>query len=106
MVQQYGSEYIGSKLSSHGLRFHNWPGPGEDAADHFGLSHAVIVPANARRVFVGGQIGIADDGSIPQDVAEEADIAFEHVGRALKAAGFGDDAWEYVYKVRQVRRTW
>lgn len=99
MAENYGSEYTSSKLTSHGLRFYNWPGAGEQAAEHFGLSHAVIIPANARRVLIGGQLGIRDNGSIPTDPEEEADIAFEHVERALKAAGLGDDAWEYVYKV-------
>ncbi|KAJ5807629.1 YjgF/Yer057p/UK114 family [Penicillium robsamsonii] len=37
--------------------------------------------------------------SIPSYPSEEAEIAFEHVDRALNAAGFGDDAWEYVDKV-------
>ncbi|KAF4765515.1 hypothetical protein N7455_004065 [Penicillium solitum] len=99
MPQNYGSEYTGSKLTSHGLKFHNWPGAGEQAAEHFGLSHAVIIPANARRILIGGQLEIRDDGSIPTDPAEEAEIAFEHVERALKAAGVGDNAWEYVYKI-------
>lgn len=99
MPQNYGSEYTGSKLTSHGLKFHNWPGTSEQAADHFGLSHAVIVPANARRILIGGKLGIRDDGSIPTDPVEEADIAFQHVERALKATGIGDTAWEDVYKV-------
>jgi hypothetical protein len=30
---------------------------------------------------------------------EEADIVFEHVELALKAAGVGDDAWKYAFKV-------
>ncbi|KAJ5355653.1 hypothetical protein N7517_010262 [Penicillium concentricum] len=99
MSQNYGSEYTGSTLIAHGFKFYNWPGAGEQAAEHFGLSHAVITPANARRVLIGGQLGIRDDGSIPTDPAEEAEIAFEHVERALKAAGFGADAWEHVYKI-------
>ncbi|KAJ5951676.1 YjgF/Yer057p/UK114 family [Penicillium vulpinum] len=99
MSPNYGPEYTASKLTTHGLKFYNWAGAGEQAAEHFGLSHAVIIPANARRVLIGGQLGIRDDGTIPTDPAEEADIAFEHVERALKAAGFGDDAWEYVYKI-------
>lgn len=91
--------YTGSKLCNHAVEFHNWPGAGEKAANHFGLSHAVVIPANARRVLVGGQLGLRDDGSVPTDPAEEVDIAFEHVQHALQAAGLGDDAWEYVYKV-------
>ena len=88
-----------SKLVSHGFQFRNWPGAGEEAAAHFGLSHAVIVPANARTIIVGGQIGIRDDGTIPTDLAEEVAEAFDHVERALRAAGLGEDAWEHVYSV-------
>ena len=72
---------------------------GEEAAAQFGLSHAVILPPNARTILVGGQVGIADDGSVPTSVTEEVDLAFAHVEKALKAAGLGDDAWEHVYKV-------
>lgn len=66
----------------------------------FGLSHAVVLPANARRIIVGGQVGIRDDGSIPEDPAEQLTEAFSHVKKALQAAGLGDDAMDYVYKVR------
>lgn len=52
-----------------------------------------------RTVIVGGQVGIADDGSVPEDLTAEVREAFEHVGRALRATGLGEDAWEYVYKV-------
>lgn len=89
-----------SKLSSYGFQFRNWPGAGEESAASFGLSHAVIVPPNARTVIVGGQLGIKDDGTVPTDLAEEVTIAFDHVEKSLKAAGLGDDAWEHVYSVR------
>lgn len=88
-----------SVLNSHGFTFWNWPGAGEDAAKHFGLSHAVIRPANAATIIVGGQVGIRDDGRVPKDVYEEVDEVFKHVERALKSAGLGEDAWEHVYKV-------
>ncbi|KAK7708716.1 hypothetical protein SLS57_008933 [Botryosphaeria dothidea] len=89
----------GSKLCSHGFSFRNWPGPGEEAAAGFGLSHAVIIPPNARTVVVGGQVGFKDDGTVPSDLASEVEEAFEHVERALRAAGLGEDAWEHVYKI-------
>lgn len=90
---------MASKLSEFGFQFRNWPGAGEKAAEHFGLTHAVVVPANARTVIVGGQLGIRDDGTVPEDLTEEVEEAFEHVERALKAAGLGDDAREHVYSV-------
>ncbi len=73
------SESSESKLTAHGFQFRNWPGPGEAAAAHFGLSHAVIVPPNARTVIIGGQLGIRDDGTVPEDIAEEVAEAFDHV---------------------------
>ncbi|KAK3322784.1 Endoribonuclease L-PSP/chorismate mutase-like protein [Apodospora peruviana] len=88
-----------SKLSSYGFEFRNWPGAGEKAAAHFGLSHAVIVPASTRTIIVGGQLGIRDDGTVPADLAEEVAVAFDRVEQSLKAAGLGDDAWEHVYSV-------
>ncbi|KAH8894016.1 YjgF-like protein [Thozetella sp. PMI_491] len=86
-----------SKLEQHGFRFVNWPG-GEQPAEMFGISHAVIVPPNAKTVVVGGQLGIRLDGTIPTSLEEEVVEAFDHVERALKACGLGEDAWEYVYK--------
>jgi enamine deaminase RidA (YjgF/YER057c/UK114 family) len=88
-----------SKLEALGVKFANWPG-GEAAAESFGISHAVILPPNARTVVVGGQLGIREDGSVPESLEDEVTEAFEHVERSLKAAGLGDDAWEYVYEVR------
>lgn len=92
-----------SKLVAHGFSFSNWVG-GEEAAEQFGISHAVTLPPNARTIIVGGQLGIKDDGTVPQNVEDEVKEAFEHVLRSLKAAGLGDDAWEYVYSVRLPRR--
>lgn len=92
-------DYKESKLSSYGLQFRNWPGPGEEAADQFGLSHAVIVPAGSDRIIVGGQVGLKADGSVPSELKDEISEALEHVERALKAAGLGADAWEHVYQV-------
>lgn len=86
-----------SKLEALGVKFVNWPG-GEAAAESFGISHAVILPSNVRTIIVGGQLGIKDDGSVPEDLEEQVTEAFDHVGRSLKAAGLGEDAWEYVYE--------
>ncbi|CAG9998478.1 unnamed protein product [Clonostachys byssicola] len=90
---------MASKLAAHGFEFHNWAG-GEEAAEGFGISHAVVVPANARTIVISGQVGIRDDGTIPSDLEEQITEAFDHVERSLKAAGLGEDAWEYVYSVK------
>ncbi|KAI8680891.1 Endoribonuclease l-psp family protein [Fusarium keratoplasticum] len=90
---------MASKLSEYGFEFHNWAG-GQEGADMFGLSHAVIVPKDVRRVILSGQVGIKDDGTVPTDLGEEIREAFEHVLLSLKAAGLGDDAFEHVYSVQ------
>lgn len=91
-----------SILTNYGLKFRNWAGPGEEAADFFGLSHAVVIPLGneASRVLISGQLGIRDDGSVPSDLKDEIIGVFEALGRALRSAGFGDDAWEHIVKVR------
>lgn len=88
-----------SKLNGHGFSFWNWPGAGEAAAEMFGLSHAVIIPANAATIVVGGQVGLKDDGKVPESIEDEVFEAFDHVEKALIAAGLTENAWEYVYKV-------
>ncbi|KAF1841292.1 YjgF-like protein [Cucurbitaria berberidis CBS 394.84] len=88
-----------SKLCAHGFQFRNWPGAGEEAAARMGISHAVILPPNARTIIVAGQVGIRDDGTVSENLSEEVETAFEHVDKALKVAGLGDDAWEHIYKI-------
>jgi enamine deaminase RidA (YjgF/YER057c/UK114 family) len=89
---------VESKLIPYGFRFVNWPG-GEGPAEAFGISHAVVVPPQARTVVVGGQLGIREDGTVPENIEEEIREAFDHVLRALKAVGLGENAWEFVYSV-------
>jgi enamine deaminase RidA (YjgF/YER057c/UK114 family) len=48
-------------------------------------SHATLVPPGARWLYMSGQVGIAPDGAIPDDVAEQAEICFRNI-RALLAA--------------------
>ncbi|KAJ4314591.1 hypothetical protein N0V84_008815 [Fusarium piperis] len=89
---------MASKLSKYGFEFHNWDG-GQGEADLFGLSHAVIVPKDARRIILSGQVGIKADGTVPEDLGEEIREAFRHVFLSLKAAGLGDDAFEHIYSL-------
>ena len=53
-------------------------------------------------VFVAGQVGIRPDGSIPDDVEEQVDLAFRRLGTILQHQGLGfDDLVELVsYHVR------
>lgn len=93
-------DYKSPVLSQHGLQFRNHPGaPGEGAADAFHMSNAVVIPANASRIIVGGKIGLRADDTAPNNLKEEIDQAFQNVQLALKQCGLGENAWEHVYKV-------
>lgn len=51
-------DYQDSILSQYGLKFRNRiDAPAEGAADAFGLSIAVIVPADASRILTGEKLG-------------------------------------------------
>lgn len=50
-------------------------------------SHAVEVPAGARMLYVSGQLGIAPNGTVPDDFAGQADQAFRNVLAILAEAG-------------------
>jgi enamine deaminase RidA (YjgF/YER057c/UK114 family) len=40
-------------------------------------------------LFIAGQIGIRADGSVPDSVEEQIDLAFQRLGAILQAAGLG-----------------
>ncbi|MGE0828750.1 MAG: RidA family protein [Hyphomonadaceae bacterium] len=50
-------------------------------------SHGVLLPAGADILFVAGQIGARLDGSWPQSIGEQADLAFANLLAVLAAAG-------------------
>ncbi len=50
-------------------------------------AHGVEVPAGRRLVFTSGQLGLAPDGSVPEDVGAQADICFANIDAILRAAG-------------------
>jgi len=94
-----GSENKESILSEHGLKFRN-SAAGEASANKFHMSNVVSIPANSQRIIVSGKVG-AKDGKVPKDLNEEIDQAFKNVESSLRAAGLGEDAWQYVYKVER-----
>jgi enamine deaminase RidA (YjgF/YER057c/UK114 family) len=52
------------------------------------FSHVAIVPPGAATIYVGGQNGVDDTGSVVSvDVADQSRRAVENVGVALDAAG-------------------
>jgi enamine deaminase RidA (YjgF/YER057c/UK114 family) len=49
-------------------------------------SHATLVPPGARWLYLSGQVGITRDGTIPDDVATQAEICFENILAILAEA--------------------
>lgn len=50
-------------------------------------SHATEVPLDARWLYLSGQVGIAPDGTIPDDAGAQAEICFANIGAILREAG-------------------
>jgi 2-iminobutanoate/2-iminopropanoate deaminase len=55
-------------------------------------SHTAVVPAGSELVFVAGQVGMAADGRVPADFAEQVELAFGNVRACLAAHGLGVQA--------------
>ena len=51
------------------------------------VSHYCHVTSAGNHVWVSGTVGVRSDGSIPNDVTEQFEIALNAVDRCLKAAG-------------------
>lgn len=47
--------------------------------------HSIQVPADSRVVSVSGQVGVAADGSIPEDVTAQSEICWQNIVEILKA---------------------
>ena len=55
----------------------------------FGRYHHAVEAVGARRLlFVSGQLGIRLDGSVPEQLAEQAEQVFANIDACLEAAGF------------------
>ena len=50
-------------------------------------AHAVSVPANARMIFISGQIPTLEDGSVPKGIEAQAEAVWENIGKILSADG-------------------
>lgn len=54
-----------------------------------GYSHGVELGANARVLYIAGQLGVAPDGSFAKDIAGQAEQAWKNIQSVLAAAGMG-----------------
>ena len=50
-------------------------------------SHQIEVKGNERLLVLSGQVGMRQDGTVPEDPLEQIDVAFENISRNLRAAG-------------------
>src|SRR5512138_2726914 len=51
--------------------------------------HGIEVPANARWLFVSGQIGVRPDGRPGRDAREQIEIIWSNIAAILESAGMG-----------------
>jgi 2-iminobutanoate/2-iminopropanoate deaminase len=59
----------------------------EDVHEPLGsYSHQIEVRGNERLLVLSGQVGMREDGTIPDDPSEQIDLAFENIFRNLRAA--------------------
>ncbi len=52
-------------------------------------AHGVEVPEGYRLILTSGQLGLAADGTIPDDTAAQAEICFANIAAILGEAGAG-----------------
>ena len=49
-------------------------------------SHQIEITGNERMLVLSGQVGMREDGSVPEDAFEQINVAFENILRNLQAA--------------------
>lgn len=52
-------------------------------------SHQVEITGNERMLILSGQVGMREDGTVPEDAIEQIDVALENIFRNLEAANMG-----------------
>jgi 2-iminobutanoate/2-iminopropanoate deaminase len=68
------------------LKFFN---PKTSAAPNGVYSHGVVVPANARWLYISGQTGTRPDRSIPASVEEQTEVVWQNLLAVLAEGGMG-----------------
>jgi enamine deaminase RidA (YjgF/YER057c/UK114 family) len=66
--------------------------PGDIHAPLGAYSHTASVAAGTELIFVSGQVGMRPDGSVPDELAEQAEAVFQNLRACLAAHGAGMDA--------------
>ena len=52
-------------------------------------SHQIEISGNERILVISGQVGMRQDGTVPDDSLEQMDVALENILRNLRAANMG-----------------
>ena len=52
-------------------------------------SHGILIPPGAHLLITSGQLGVAADDSVPDDVEAQCVLCFENIRAILGAAGMG-----------------
>ena len=52
-------------------------------------SHGFEVPADARLVFLSGQVAMRPDGTVPEGIEQQTDQVWKNIGQCLSEAGMG-----------------
>lgn len=52
-----------------------------------GYNHGILIPPGASLLFTSGQLGIAVDETIPEDIGGQAELCFKAIGAILADAG-------------------
>jgi len=52
-------------------------------------THHIEISGNGRILVISGQVGMRQDGTVPDDPLEQMDIAFENIIRNLQTANMG-----------------
>jgi 2-iminobutanoate/2-iminopropanoate deaminase len=68
---------------------HRTVSPASIRAPFARYSHGVLVAPGARMLFASGQLGVARDDTVPEDVEAQAVLCFENIGAILAEAGMG-----------------
>ena len=50
-------------------------------------SHQIEISGNEGLLVISGQVGMREDGTVPDDPYEQMEVAFENIFRNLRAAG-------------------
>ena len=65
----------------------NFRNPQDVHAPLGSYSHQIEIKGNERLLVISGQVGMKQDGTVPEDPYEQIDIAFENILHNLRLAG-------------------